>query len=98
MNSGTICRSATEGFRKPFKKAAHFAEASWVRQGRRALFLPEGVKFSSPTYIFAMTNRFQDCRRNPLRLFHREHSQNARQPALIDYLIGLTLFVKRINI
>lgn len=39
--------------------------ATWVRQGRRALFLPEAVKSNSPTYTFAMTNRVQDYRHNP---------------------------------
>jgi hypothetical protein len=28
------------------------AEAWWSKQGSRALFLPEGVKFSALTYVF----------------------------------------------
>jgi endo-1,4-beta-D-glucanase Y len=41
------------------------AEAWWTKQGRRALFLPEGVKFNALTYVFCMTNRFANYRRNP---------------------------------
>ena len=41
-----------------------WAEAWWAKQGRRALFLPEGVKFSGLTYIFCVTNRFKNYRRN----------------------------------
>lgn len=41
-------------FSEAVQEGRLLAEAWWVRQGRRALFLPEGVKFNSLTYIFCM--------------------------------------------
>jgi hypothetical protein len=51
-------------FSEAVQEGHMLAEAWWTKQGRRALFLPEGVKFNALTYIFAMTNRFANYRRN----------------------------------
>ena len=51
--------------REAVEEGHMLAEAWWTRQGRRALFLPEGVKFNALTFVFMMTNRFNGYRRNP---------------------------------
>ena len=50
-------------FSEAVQEGHMLAESWWTRQGRKALFLPEGVKFNALTYVFCMTNRFANYRR-----------------------------------
>jgi hypothetical protein len=52
-------------FSQAVQEGHMLAEAWWTKQGRRALFLPGGVKFNALTYVFCMTNRFASYRKNP---------------------------------
>ena len=52
-------------FSKAVLEGHMLAEAWCMKQGRRALFLPEGVRFNAITHVFRITNRFANYRRNP---------------------------------